>query len=347
MSLSLSEAQLLGNWFETLTYGMYFVTCGFCARRLLCIGPEDRWRRPSEIRWFNLSVSITLFVVATFDVVVDWASSQLASICILYGWRGAAQELSDISGWINVARTVAQVIQMILGDFVLASASHFALDDSFLTQSPPYLSRCYIVYSCRWKVLIPSLILYLGGVAIAIKLVEAQASLKHEEITMNSSDIRPWSETLFCVTAVQNTLTTGLLIWRIWRVEREIENLCVSTSGTKNHQPFRKVIRVIAESGFAYTLMVVLTFVVNVCNSNLIYPFANSTLQATGIAFNVIIMRTSRSHDEQFTVFADNDGAPTFLRFRSRITELPADVDDGHFTVKSMRASVVNPHEEV
>jgi hypothetical protein len=70
MSLSLSEAQLLGNWFETLTYGMYFVTCGLCARKLLCIGPGDRCRRPREIRWFILSVGITLFVVATFDVVV-------------------------------------------------------------------------------------------------------------------------------------------------------------------------------------------------------------------------------------------------------------------------------------
>ncbi|KAJ7712069.1 hypothetical protein B0H14DRAFT_3019602 [Mycena olivaceomarginata] len=314
MSLSLSEAQLLGNWFETLTYGMYFVTCGFCARKLLCIGPEDRGRRPSEIRWFILSVGITLFVIATFDVVIGLLHN-LQAFAFYTGGGGAAKELSDISGWINVARTVAQVIQMILGDFVL-------------------IYRCYIVYSRRWKVLIPSLILYIGGVAIAIKLVEAQASLKHQETTMNSSDIRPWTETLFCITAVQNTLTTGLLIWRIWRVEREIEKLRVNTSGTTNNQPFRKVIRVIAESGFAYTLMVFLTFVVNACNSNLIYPFANSTLQATGIAFNVIIIRTSPSRDEQFTVFADNgpsateDGAPTRLRFHSHITELPADIDD-------------------
>ncbi|KAJ7738815.1 hypothetical protein B0H16DRAFT_1569925 [Mycena metata] len=332
MPPSLSEAQLLGNWFETLTYGMYFVTCGFCARKLLCVGPEDRWRRPSEIRWFILSVGITLFVVATFDVAIGLLHN-LQAFAFYTGGGGAAQELSDISGWINVARTVAQVIQMILGDLVL-------------------IYRCYIVYSRRWKVLIPSLILYFGGIAMAIKLIEAQASLKHEESTINSSDIRPWSETLFCITAVQNTLTTGLLIWRIWRVEREIEKLRVNTSGTTNNQSLRKVIRVVAESGFAYTLMVFLTFVVNVCNSNLIYPFANSTLQATGIAFNVIIMRTSPSRDEQFTVFVDNgpsvaeNGAVIRLRFRSHITELPADIDDGDLTVKSIRASV-GPHEDL
>ncbi|KAJ7871694.1 hypothetical protein B0H14DRAFT_2723567 [Mycena olivaceomarginata] len=118
MSLSLSEAQLLGNWFETLTYGMYFVTCGLCARKLLCIGPGDRCRRPSEIRWFILSVGITLFVVATFDVVIGLLHN-LQAFAFYTGGGGAAKELSDISGWINVARTIAQVIQMILGDFVL------------------------------------------------------------------------------------------------------------------------------------------------------------------------------------------------------------------------------------
>ncbi|KAF7344927.1 hypothetical protein MVEN_01655100 [Mycena venus] len=315
MSLSLSEAQLLGNWFETLTYGMYLVTCCFCARTLLCIGPEDRWRRPSEIRWFIFSVGITLFVVATFDVVIGLLHN-LQAFAFYTGGGGAAQELSDISGWINMARTVAQVIQMILGDFVLANIQ-------MLYCLLPPLESPNTLFNSIFR-----------GFAMAIMLIKAQASLKHEKTTMNSSDIRPWSETLFCITAVQNALTTGLLIWRIWRVEREIEKLRANTSGKTNNQPFRKVIRVIAESGFAYTLMVFLTFVINVCKSNLIYPFANSTLQATGIAFNVIIMRTSPSRDEQFTVFAANghsvaeNGAPTRLRFRSHITELPADIDD-------------------
>jgi hypothetical protein len=77
------------------------------------------------------------------------------------------------------------------------------------------------------------------------------------------------------------------------------------------------------------------------------------THQATGIAFNVVIMRTSPSRDEQFTIFAAKglsaaeNGALNRLRFRAHITELPADVDDGDFTVKSIRASFVGPHEDL
>ncbi|KAJ7739106.1 hypothetical protein B0H14DRAFT_3168098 [Mycena olivaceomarginata] len=307
MSLSLSEAQLLGNWFETLTYGMYFVTCGLCARKLLCIGPGDRCRRPREIRWFILSVGITLFVVATFDVVIGLLHN-LQAFAFYTGGGGAAKELSDISGWINVARTVAQVIQMILGDFVLIYRCYYCL-------LPPLESTNTLFNSIyRWCC-------HSHQARRDPSLVEAPGNY-HEFIGYSSLD---GDIVLY---------HSCLLIWRIWRVEREIEKLRVNTSGTTNNQPFRKVIRVIAESGFAYTLMVFLTFVVNVCNSNLIYPFANSTLQATGIAFNVIIIRTSPSRDEQFTVFADNgpsateDGAPTRLRFHSHITELPADIDD-------------------
>ncbi|KAJ7101702.1 hypothetical protein C8R44DRAFT_988347 [Mycena epipterygia] len=333
MSLPLTEAQLLGNWLETLTYGMYFVTCGFCARTLLCIGPDNRWRKPSEIRGFILGVGIALFVVATFDVVIGLLHN-LQAFVFYTGGGGAGQVLADILDWINIARTVTQVIQMILGDFVL-------------------IHRCYIVYSRRWKVLIPSLILYLGGVAMGIKLIEAQVSLNHVNATMNSPEIRPWWFALFCITVVQNTLTTGLLIWRIWRVERQIEKFRVTESGTRKTQaPLRRVIRVIAESGLAYTLMVFMTFVVGVCNSNLIYPLRDATHQATGIVFNVIIMRSSPSRDEQFTVFEANEraaaekGALTRLRFSSRITGIPASIDDGAFTVQSMRGPVASPHED-
>jgi hypothetical protein len=71
----LTEAQITGNWFETLTYGMYLVTCGFCTRTLLFIGPEERWRKPSEIRWLILGFGVSLFVVATFSVAVGSLSA--------------------------------------------------------------------------------------------------------------------------------------------------------------------------------------------------------------------------------------------------------------------------------
>lgn len=56
------------------------------------------------------------------------------------------------------------------------------------------------------------------------------------------------------------------------------------------HQPrhLRKVIRVIAESGAAYTMMVFITFLVSVSESNALYPTSNMVSDAgiVGVGLN-------------------------------------------------------------
>lgn len=59
-------------------------------------------------------------------------------------------------------------------------------------------------------IIIPSLILFLGGVAMAIKLIEVEANpATQKAISLNSSQIRPWWLAFFAITAFQNTLTTS------------------------------------------------------------------------------------------------------------------------------------------
>lgn len=113
-------------------------------------------------------------------------------------------------------------------------------------------------------------------------------------ITLNSTQVRPWFIAFFAITALQNVLTTsmsfncifvhheivtkseGILILRIWRVERESERyLNRSMSSANQPRHLRKVIRVIAESGAAYTLMVFITAIVAVSQSNAVYPMSD------------------------------------------------------------------------
>ncbi|KAJ7661824.1 hypothetical protein B0H14DRAFT_3179261 [Mycena olivaceomarginata] len=312
MSLSLSEAQLLGNW--------------------------DSWRRPSEIRWLILSVGIALFVVATFDVIIGLLHNLQAFAFLYRGRRSKAQELADISGWINVPEYTG-------GLFVASPA--YPIDVA--------LTRCYIVYSAVGKVLIPSLILYFGGFAIAIKLVEAQASLNYAKTTVTSSDIRPWSETFFCITAVQNTLTTGLLIWRhMAGLNARLRNFVPVQAERETIIPHSaKSSAVIAESGFAYTLMVFLTFLVDLCNTNLVYCFADLTHQATGIAFIMSSLCEPLPVVMNSSLFCSQGPQRSRKRcsessaFRAHIRNYQPTSTTGELTAKSIRASFVGPHEDL
>ncbi|KAF5345977.1 hypothetical protein D9756_010906 [Leucocoprinus leucothites] len=284
----ITAAQLSGNFCETLTYGMYLVTCTFCARTLLLTGSgqEERWRRPHEIRWFMAIIAFTLFGICTFDVAIGLLHNFHAFIEA----DDAETEFYNIADWINISRSVNQFVAALLGDFVL-------------------IYRCWIVYGRRFLIAVPSFILYLAGIAVTIRLLEIESNPKTlRGISLNSNEIRPWYSAFFAITAAQNVLTTGILIWRIWRVEKAREKF-LDQSGSTSNQPqhLRKVIRVIAESGAAYTLTVLLTFIVSISQSNAIYPVSDMSLQALGIMFNVILVRSSAKRDQQFTTFDHNE----------------------------------------
>ncbi|KAJ6524210.1 hypothetical protein B0H19DRAFT_1043030 [Mycena capillaripes] len=270
--LLITAAQLTGLYFETLAYGMYLVTCCFCAKTLFWIsqpGGVERLRRRNEVRWIMVSVFCVIFIVSTLDDVIGMVHI-MAAFVRYKGPGGAKEELTNIRDWINIIRTFTQTANMIMGDFVL-------------------VYRCYIVYGRRWKVIVPSFILYLTGIAMAIGLMEAQITTSNAAITLTSNVVRPWSSAFFAITAAQNILTTSLLVWRIWRVEHQNEKFRAGNTSLSApiHQPqLRKVIRVIAESGLAYSTLVFLTFVVDICNSNTIYPVSDV---ASTIAFKGFI----------------------------------------------------------
>ena len=68
----------------------------------------------------------------------------------------------------------------------------------------------------------------------------------------------------------------AILIWRIWRVEKQSERYFGTSGSTRyQHRYLRKAIRVIAESGAAYTLLVFITLICEVAESNALYPIGD------------------------------------------------------------------------
>jgi hypothetical protein len=98
----ITAAQLSGILCETLLYGMYLVTCGFCARALLIVSNdgEKRWVRVHEVRWILTIIAVALFVISTWDVAIGILHLFHAFIKA----ENATVELTNIADWINIAR---------------------------------------------------------------------------------------------------------------------------------------------------------------------------------------------------------------------------------------------------
>lgn len=94
--------------------------------------------------------------------------------------------------------------------------THHPTSKPLLTLEQIY--RCYVVYARRWLIVAPSLLLYLGGVAMAIKLIHAELHLGHGGSSLLEGSLQPWWRAFFAITAVQNGMTTGMFLNNIHNV---------------------------------------------------------------------------------------------------------------------------------
>ncbi|KAF9448633.1 hypothetical protein P691DRAFT_815341 [Macrolepiota fuliginosa MF-IS2] len=269
-SVPLTVAQLAGDFCEAAFYGIYLATCcvGLPALFLTGNGRGERWLRAQEIHWVMLIVAVALFVICTFDVIIGILHNFQAFL----GSKDATGTLSNLEGWINIARSVNQVMAILVSDFVL-------------------LYRCWVVCGRQWLAIIPSLVLYIGVISVALMMaIGARASFWGSLWTA-----------LFAITAAQNILTTCILIWRIWRVERQSKRY-LDRMALYQPRHLRRVIQVIAESGAVYTIMMLSCAILEAWGSYTIYPVSDMALQLAGIMFNAIIFRCSaRCSDQQLS----------------------------------------------
>lgn len=287
LAFSLVWAQLVANFCETLFYGIYLVTFCYCIPTLFMKGTkaEERWLQPYEIHWVMVGIACTLFVVCAFDVFIGFAHN----MGVLSTANDPIKAFLTVPSWINTARTINQIVVLAVGDFLL-------------------IYRCWIVFSRRRWVIVPSSLLYIGSISVACRLIAYKASIQTNEDRPN---INHWWSALFAITAMQNILSAGLLIWRIWSVERQIEKN-LGEYGSRHPRRLTKVIRVIAESGAIYTAIIIACAFLVALKTNLAYLTMAVAVQSEGIAFNVIIARCSARREQQF---ASYDRTERSIRF--------------------------------
>lgn len=98
----ITTAQLLGNFCETLFFGIYLATCTSCVRIFFdaWTEKEERWGRSRKIRWMMTTTALTLFVICTFDT----ALGLLHNVRAFVDSSEPAQEFQKVSSWINLTR---------------------------------------------------------------------------------------------------------------------------------------------------------------------------------------------------------------------------------------------------
>jgi len=98
----ITMAQLLGNFCETLFYGIYIATCFSCIRIFFdaWTRQEGRWSRSRKIRWLMTTTALMLFAICSFDTAIGL----LHNIHAFVKSSDPEKEFMKLSNWITIAR---------------------------------------------------------------------------------------------------------------------------------------------------------------------------------------------------------------------------------------------------
>ncbi|KAJ7452120.1 hypothetical protein B0H11DRAFT_2074364 [Mycena galericulata] len=308
----ITEAQIVGLFLESVFWGFYLITFILCLRSLL-FGSNWQLKRLSEINWAMLLVALAMCSFATLDVALGLMHN-IEAFVLYTGPGGALEEFSNISDWVNIMKTVDVVLQTMLGDGML-------------------IYRCWVVYGKSWRVVAFSILLWCGGAACTVITIRIEADL-HSNVLITSSSLQPVTIAFWVLTIVQNMLTTGLLIFRIYKVDRQNARFAYHSTSSANQGPTRlgRVTRILLESGLMYTVVALITFVTFITDSNSAYGTSDVEVQVVGIAFNLIIIRADGRAEEERTT---KSGGST-LRLQGLRRPMTSDPMDG------VRVTVVN-----
>ncbi|KAJ3721326.1 hypothetical protein DFJ43DRAFT_1094643 [Lentinula guzmanii] len=284
MALGISEAQLLGLFLASVFWGMFLITFIQCIRYLLW-DSRGVLKPAATVNWPLFVVAALLAFLSTFDVALGLMHNIEAFIFYTGPAWGSAARFTGLTDWVNILKTCNVVFGKLISDGVL-------------------VYRCWVVYNKRWLVVAFPLLLWLGylGLAIFVVYVEASADNPHVLLTgPGLSDLTPSITSGWTLSLVNNIIATGLIVYRIWRVDKE-SSMYAMQSNSSRRLNCKNVTRVIIESGFLYTTIALITFITFLTGSNSFYAASDAELQILSIAFNLIIIRISTRPEENHSV---------------------------------------------
>ncbi|KAJ7886671.1 hypothetical protein B0H13DRAFT_2044062 [Mycena leptocephala] len=281
MGFPLSDAQSYGLFLESVLYGIYLVTCGFCLQKLLT--SQHGLKQLRELNWPMLVVVFLLFGIATVDAVLQFYRN-LHTFQIANGPGDATEDFTNISDPINVVKSATVCLQTTIADMML-------------------VYRCWVIYGRSWIAISLPLLLVLGNTAVTGVVLYLEITLKTHAL-LNIKQLKPFGAAFWAMTIVINVLTTGLIVARIWRINHNTKDLLYESefqarpSNRRRSNKLQHVIRTVVESGLLYTGTSLITFVTYITNSVAVYVATDMEVQIIGIAFNLIIIRAAQASEK-------------------------------------------------
>lgn len=176
---------------------------------------------------------------------------------------GPVAFFQDISQPTFVTKNLIYALQTMIGDGVV-------------------IYRCYVVWQSVWVIILPSMLWCGSSVAALIAPYYASQATGGNVYTNQTGQ---WITALFTLTLSTNLISSGLLVYRIWTVERKVSRNRAA-NGT-----MMPIVHVLIDAAILYSAALVTILICFICANNAQYIMLDMIMPIISIAFYMVLIR--------------------------------------------------------
>ncbi|KAG2066992.1 hypothetical protein BDR04DRAFT_1214926 [Suillus decipiens] len=266
--IPMDAAAVMSSVLEGILYGFSV---------LMCLGTIWTFTYKRHMQDVNRPIAVVatlLFVFSTTHIVVVIIHLERGLVKYRDTFPGGPVAFfADVTQVTFVIKNAIYTLQTLLGDGVV-------------------IYRCYIVWQSVWIIILPCM-MWCGVAASGICSVYyfSQASTAEIE-NFFASRIGHWVATFLASTLATNALSTGLLAYRIWTIERKVSAVCT----TRRKVP---ILRVLIDAAVLYSAALGSSIICFSLWNDGLYVMGDLIVPIVSIAFYMVFIRIATSQNNQ------------------------------------------------
>ncbi|KAG1859800.1 hypothetical protein F4604DRAFT_1151753 [Suillus subluteus] len=264
--IPMDAAAVMSSVLEGILYGFSV---------LMCLGTIWTFTYKRHMQDANRPIAVVatlLFVLSTAHIVVVIIHIERGLVKYRDTFPGGPVAFfADVTQDTFVIKNAIYTLQTLLGDGVV-------------------IYRCYVVWQSAWVIILPCM-MWCGVAASGVCSVYyfSQASTAEIE-NFFASRIGHWVATFLASTLATNVLSTGLLAYRIWMIERKVSAIRT----TKHKVP---ILRVLIDAAVLYSAALGSSIICFSLWNDGLYVMGDLIVPIVSIAFYMVFIRIATSQN--------------------------------------------------
>lgn len=263
-------------------------------------------RRVRDVNRLIAAVAIMLLTLSTAHMIVNIIRLEDGLVKYRDTYTdGPAAFFADVSQITYVIKNAIYILHTLLGDGVV-------------------IYRCYVVWQSSRIIILPSLLWCCSA------FTGFSAVYSVSQATSNAGNIftKATGQSFFALTLSTNLISSGLLAYRIWKLECNVSALRTS------NRTLTPILRVLVDAAILYSVVLFPTLICFVCSNNGQYVMLDMLMPIISIAFYMVLIRVAISkhaHNYLSTTFHTRGTTSETVREDSHPVK-PLQVHISHFT---------------